>query len=259
MITESEQAYSCTWRCISLIRKGLFAPHRRAKHGQDLVCTISRTQKLERMPAAVVPTRFFVWAPLTLFISGFPECRKQLASSKTDDGGNMTFPSILGNRYLRAPAPATELPLARPVNLKQALHIFRDRRISWKPFSRRQNTLIQSDPSFQPLIFASRSLHSPQPSPGKKNILNFGPSECVITCLWSKWLRHHMPVCPGCAWSCRLPSFSINLGLKKTSVHPSVEKNLRLGSGWVGADAGCKTRILRRGLCNQVGLELLGC
>jgi hypothetical protein len=86
-------------------------------------------------------------------------------------GENMTFPAILGNRYLRTPAPARELPLARPVNLKQALHIFRECRISWKPFSRRQNTLIQSDPSFQPLIFASRSLHSPQPSPGKKYIL----------------------------------------------------------------------------------------
>jgi hypothetical protein len=203
MITESEQAYSCTWRCISLIRKGLFAPHRRAKHGQDLVCTISRTQKLERMPAAVVPTRFFVWAPLTLFISGFPECRKQLASSKTDDGGNMTFPSILGNRYLRAPAPATELPLARPVNLKQALHIFRECRISWKSFSRRQNTLIQSDPSFQPLIFASRSLHSPQPSPGKKYILCLCFHENSLLVCWisvhqSQGLKTHSSHDPAC-------------------------------------------------------------
>jgi hypothetical protein len=40
--------------------KGLFAPQSRAKHGQDLVCTVSRTQKLECMPAVVVPTRFFV-------------------------------------------------------------------------------------------------------------------------------------------------------------------------------------------------------
>ena len=50
--------------------------------------------------------------------------------------------------------------------------------------------------------------------------------------LWSKWLCDCMNVCPGCAWSSRLPSVSIKQSDKKTSVHPSVEKkNSSLGQG----------------------------
>jgi hypothetical protein len=44
---------------------------------------------------------------------------------------------------------------------------------------------------------------------------------------------------------------------KKTSVHPSLEKTL--GQREWGADAGDETWISRRGLCNQVGLEVWVC
>ena len=54
--------------------------------------------------------------------------------------------------------------------------------------------------------------------------------------LWSKWLCDCMNVCPGCAWSSRLPSVSIKQSDKKTSVHPSVEKKTqawaRVSGGW---------------------------
>jgi hypothetical protein len=46
--------------------------------------------------------------------------------------------------------------------------------------------------------------------------------------MWSNRLRDHMLVCPGCAWSSRSPTFSIDLGQKKTSVHPSVKTMSRL-------------------------------
>ena len=87
--------------------KGLFAPQSRAKHGQDLVCTVSRTQKLERMPAAVVLARLFL--PLSRCQPAhFQNIRNNLPVRREKNN----FPINIGEQtsaHLRAPAPAREL------------------------------------------------------------------------------------------------------------------------------------------------------